>query len=271
MVWKCGVRLFIDKKIFQFSSRLMADPFCHQKFVLSPFYPSIYIRCTFGPISAAGRTAKPFCHQKFVLSLFYLSICIRCTLRPISSAGRTAEPFCHQKFFLSPLLFLYIYTVHFGAHQFCRQKGRTVLPSEICSIPFFIHLYLYGALWGPSVLQAERQNRSAHQFCWQNCSAHQFCQQNGITVLPISSTGRTVMRHGTVLPSIAVLLCRTISSSTVLPPRSVLPVKYFFVCRTVHFGKTVLHCEVSNSNYPCVLFTVFLYREFYNVYDHNCS
>ena len=95
-----------------------------------------------------------------------------CTLGPISSAGRTAEPFC---------------------------------PSEIRFIPFFSHLYIYGALWGPSVLPAERQNRSALQkfvlpaepFCLlvlpaerQNRPAHQFCWQNGRTVLPISSASR---------------------------------------------------------------------------------
>merc|ERR1711872_307491 len=106
-----------------------------------------------------------------------------------------------------PFLAIYIYTVHFGAHQFCRQNDRTVLPAErqnrsagrttepfcpsdIRFIPFFSHLYIYGALWGPSVLPAERQNRSAHQkfvlpaepFCLlalpaerQNRPAHQFC------------------------------------------------------------------------------------------------
>merc|ERR1711872_904647 len=111
-----------------------------------------------------------------------------------------------------PFLAIYIYTVHFGAHQFCRQNGRTVLlaerqnrsagrttepfcPSDIRSIPFFSHLYIYDALWGPSVLPAELQNRSAHQkfvpspflaiyIYTVHFGALQFCRQNGRTVLP---------------------------------------------------------------------------------------
>merc|ERR1712035_212131 len=99
------------------------------------------------------------------------------TLGPISSAGRTAEPFC---------------------------------PAEIRSIPFFSHLYIYGALWGPSVLPAERQNRSAHQkfvpslflaiyIYTVHFGAHQFCRQNGRTVLPAERQNRSA--HQKFVPS----------------------------------------------------------------------
>ena len=129
---------------------------------------------------------EPFCPSEICCIPFLaVYIYIRYTLGPIFSVGRTAEPFCPSVL---------------PAEPFC--------PSEIRFIPFFSYLYIYGALWGPSVLPAERQNRSAHQFCQQNdrtvlpirnsfflflaiyiytlhFGAHQFFRQNGRTVLPL--------------------------------------------------------------------------------------
>merc|ERR1711873_360803 len=108
----------------------------------------------------------------------------------------------HQKFVSSLFLAIYIYTVHFGAHQFCRQNGRTVLPPELQNrsahqkfVPSpFLVIYIYiRCTLGPissagrtaepfcrqndrTVLPAERQNRSAGR------TTEPFCRQNDRTV-----------------------------------------------------------------------------------------
>merc|ERR1712102_41629 len=90
-------------------SVLPAEPFCRQN--------DRTVRPAKRQNRSAGRTTEPFCRQneRTVLP----------AERQNRSAGRTTEPFCPSDIRSIPFLAIYIYTVHFGAHQFCRQNGRT--------------------------------------------------------------------------------------------------------------------------------------------------